>query len=300
MMFSWLLLALASAIILCFIPFGERALRNISLSMSTVAAVLGGYVVVELWKTNQAFGYADMWWSSASTVTALILVLASSLLIQCVAYQRFAKEHLEGPLSLPRLRLHLSALHGMTLAAIMTSMANNLWIALAGIFISVIVMVLATDMTKRKIIALFGVALLFVGIALGFMRGGVLDWDNLTFSNLLSAPMYAEWAVRAAWGGALLVLGALAGFAPFGSVFTNATQSASIILRASARSVLVIASTVTFLRLTFVTNIAFGSMSTGNVLLAVGLFSAVWAIVTLWQNDSNAMDARFAFLAACT
>ena len=299
-MFIWLLGTLGAAIVLSYFPLGEQLHRRLSLGLCVAAAVLTGYVATELWNTSAPFGYADMWMGSATTITALVFIVASYVLIHVVAYQRLERDHLDGPMSLTRLRHHLAALHGITLAAVVASMSNNLWLAFGGLTIASLIILAATGFSRRKIIGWGVIVLGLLAVLFGFMTSSTVAWDQLTFSRLLATSENSSQLVLAAWVLAMFVLGSLSGLAPFGNIVEHTTKSASMLLRAMSRSVLAISATFILLRLTFVADVALGDqIQTGAVFLAIGLITAVWALATRFKQPDDS-EARFGFLAANT
>lgn len=305
MIFLWLLALLGGTAVLCACPFGESAVRRISLAGSVGAVVLGGYVIRDLLLGGGSFGYADMWLGTATAAVGLALVLVSALFVDIVAYSTLGAEHLHGSLSLSKLRCALTALHALTFVSAVAVVSDNIWLTLAACFAGVAIAVLASGRTKTHLIALGGFAMAFGLIAKGFFVSAVptmtaaVAWNHFTFTNLASTHLEG-WAFIAAWGLALIALGATFGVAPLVRRFDAFTENACAPLAAAIRSVFAVATTLTFLRLTFITNQSLDAAPrTQAVLLAAGLLSMVWALVILIKHRDNDR-ARMMFLGAAT
>lgn len=303
MIFSWLLVLLAVAVLASYGPFGEQLHRRVSLVSSLAAVAVAAFAIRDVWGTHVVFGYADMWLGSSTTALTLGMIVVSALFVQIVAYQRLGQEHLEGPMSLVRLRHHLAALHGITLAAVVAAMANNLWLAFAGLSVSSAIIFAATGATKKKT-ALFVVLVLGLwAIPVGMMVSSGVAFDALNITSILNsfaAQSPSSVVLRSTWCIALLALGALASFAPFGDLASRITHSSGVLIRAMSRSVLAIAATMLLLRLAFATTLGLASeVHVSWTLLAIGLIGAVWSLVRLYQGRES-VDVRFAMIGALT
>lgn len=304
MIFHWLLALLAATTILCACPFGERAARRILVLGAALAAIVGAYAIRDFLAVD-AFGYADMWLGGGTSAIGLALVLASSLLVALVAYVTLGASHLHGSLTLAKLRAILVALASFSFFAVVAVVSDNIWLSLASCFALVAIAILASGRSRTHLIAVGGFAVALGLVAKGFFTSAMptmtaaVAWNHFTFTNLASTRL-DEWYFIGAWALALVVLGATFGVAPFVRRFDAFTDNVGAEITSAIRSVLAIATTMTFLRLTFVTNQSLDAEPrTQSVMLAAGVLSMVWALV-VFMKHRDIDRARMMFLGAVT
>lgn len=294
---------LVLGIILAYLPLSERASRStaIAVAIATIGA-LGWTVISGAAPEGGSFGFGHALMWSGTSIAGLALVLLPYLLLTVVSHQAFAFEHLQSSLSLSSLRHRIALLHVTALGAVLTVLANSVWIFALGFAIMLAAFFGATGVTKQKVVA-GTIALLALFVALAFLGGSFTyaDLSQLRFDALLEGARPNAFFVSG-FVALLIILGALAGLVPLGRQAEKFLMSESAVMNGVAQSIVSIAAFFGILRLGGVADVTLGRAAIEPFYLTLGMVTVGVAAALLVRHQSNALliDRLFMLFAGLT
>lgn len=302
MIITILFAILALGILLTYIPFGERAVRWVTVGVAVATLGFIGMVVGSNIMTIGPFGYAHMFTWSISAAAGLAFVLAPYVFMAVVSHQALAYEHLQSTLSLMALRNRIAALHTVAFGGVLTVLANNVWLFWLGVVIMLAAFVLVAGWTKQRAAVIGGLALvLFVSFALLGGSFAYHDFSQLRFEVILDSAS-PNWRFIVGFLGSVVTLGALAGLAPFGRNVWRLMRNENAVVRGIFQVMIAGTALLALLRLAFIGGAIWGEAEVQPIFLAIGVITLAWTVALLARDksDGSLLDTLLLFLSGLT